>query len=411
MVNTYLFDQQNTGRMPYAKGLKKNPELVWKRKLPSYPEFGPESNCIIDNNGNLYFGCHNGLFYCLNNNGEIRWSFFTGGKIYSSPTFLSDNEIVFGSGSGYLYCINKKGALQWTYQLAHNKEIKSKGLVKLSHNFVDYIFNSIRSTLINIEHSEGFFTRSYKEKMVYIWASPKVVSNGMVLISGVGKGLHAINGENGKLLWTYNLGYPIYHIAGPAVDDNDNIYIPSKTRYFHCVDSNGNNKWVYDTKSNYHAWAAPTIDEENGMIYFSRSFKEGKAIIYALDKSGNLVWSKNINSGVRGSATISRMNYILIADFRGNLNFISKTNGETIKTIKLTNAQRGLWTTPSIDKHNNIFVSTKETRYSGNIFCLNKDGEILWKYKTGKALSTPVLDFNSRLYFGNWNGEFICLQT
>ena len=412
MSDTFLFDSQNTGRMKYSKGDKETPELVWKTKLPSFPEYGPESNCIIDENGNLYFGCHNGNFYSLNNSGSVRWSFYTGGKIYSSPSFIEGGGIVVGSGSGYLYCFDVSGNLQWAYKVTNQKKSSNSAVVvNCTFEVIRSIYGRVRKRFINYQHADGFYTRSLNEKTISIWASPKVLNDSTVIISGAGVGLHAVNGLDGERKWEYNLGNPNYHIAGPVIDSNKNIYIPSKTRYLHCLDSKGDLNWIHDSESNYHAWAAPSIDEKNKRVFYSRSLDEKKAVLYAVDLDGNLVWSKQLNAAVRGSAAVSNLDYILIGDFSGKLHFISKIDGNIKKSISLTNARRGLWTTPSIDTNGNIFISVKETRYSGIVYCLDNEGNILWEYKTGKALSTPVLDKQGRLYFGNWNGEYICLQT
>jgi|GEM_PF-601215 len=412
MSDTFLFDLQNTGRMKYSKGDKLEPELIWKTQLPSFPEYGAESNCIIDDDGNLYFGCHNGVFYSLDITGKIRWTFFTGGKIYSSPTFIHDDGVVVGSGSGYLYCFSRCGNLKWTYRITHKKDIKSQySIVDLSYRITRSIYSKVRETIMNYIHTDGYYSKNINEKTIAIWASPKVLDSNTILLSGSGIGLHAVNAFNGQKKWSYNLGSPSYHIAGPVIDSENNIYIPSKTRYLHCIDEEGTIKWVHDSKSNYHAWSTPTIDEEKRLLFYSRSLGEKKAIIYALNFEGDLIWSVKINAAVRGSASISYLDYILIGDFKGRLLFINKNNGSIIREVSLTKAERGLWTTPSIDKKGNIYISVKETRYSGLIYCLDSEGNILWNYKTGKALSTPVLDGNGRLYFGNWNGEYICLQT
>jgi len=412
MIKTFLFDPQNTGRMKYSKGKKELPELVWKTKLPSFPEYGPESNCIIDEIGNIYFGCHNGNFYSLDNSGKVRWSYYTEGKIYSSPSFIKDGRIVVGSGSGFLYCFDRNGNLEWVYKVTNQrKSSNSDGVVTRSFKVIQSVYGKIRKKYINHQHADGFYTRALKEKTTSIWSSPKVLNDNTVIISGVGVGLHAVDGLEGKQKWQYNLGNPKYHIAGPVIDSNENIYIPSKTRYLHCLDSKGGLKWVHDSESNYHAWAAPTIDEKKKLVFYSRSLGEKKAVLYAVDLDGYLVWSKLINAAVRGSVTVSNLDYLLIGDFSGELHFISKNDGSIKKSISLTNARKGLWTTSSVDSNGNIFISVKETRYSGIVFCLDYEGNILWAYKTGKALSTPVLDKQGRLYFGNWNGEFICLQT
>ena len=102
---------------------------------------------------------------------------------------------------------------------------------------------------------------------------------------------------------------------------------------------------------------------------------------------------------------------MIVCDFSGFLYFLSKKSGAKLNVVKLSDASRALWTTPSIDQNGNIFIATKDTPHSGSLYCIESNGEITWRYKTGKSLSTPVLDHCGRIYFGSWNGDYLCLQT
>ena len=96
----FLFDKFSTGRLKYGKGILEIPELVWRFRLRSFPEFAPESTAAFDDEMNIYFGSHDQCFYSLTAEGTFRWMFKTGGKVYSSPTLLDSDHVCVASGDG-----------------------------------------------------------------------------------------------------------------------------------------------------------------------------------------------------------------------------------------------------------------------------------------------------------------------
>jgi len=73
----------------------------------------------------IYFGCYSGMFYSIvADNGDIKWTFRTGGAIYSSPAVHGKN-ILFGSEDGFIYSLDDStGKLKWKF--------KTGGPVKVS---------------------------------------------------------------------------------------------------------------------------------------------------------------------------------------------------------------------------------------------------------------------------------------
>ena len=81
----FLFDRARTGRLPFRKGSRIEPELVWRFELPSFPPTGPESSPVFDKDMNSYFGAHDGCFYSLTKTGILRWMFKTRGQNILQP--------------------------------------------------------------------------------------------------------------------------------------------------------------------------------------------------------------------------------------------------------------------------------------------------------------------------------------
>ncbi len=392
----FLFDRARSGRLPFCKGSRIEPELVWRFELPSFPPTGPESSPVFDKDMNSYFGAHDGCFYSLTRTGILRWMFKTRDKIYSSPA-LFDEKVVVCSGDGHCFCFGLDGTLLWAYDAA------------------GYFKNSGRnlSKRISLTYTKSAAKDQVRGKpwTTRCWSSPCISEHGIVYITCYGTGLHALDIDNGKPLWTYDLGSPRNHLSGVALNEQGDIFVASQRRYLHSVSAEGKRRWRIKVAPGYDAWGNPSIDCEEGTVYFSISRQESDGYVMAVDYSGTIKWKSRITGGVRGSVAVSRSNVVLVGGLNGRLYFLDKHRGDIIRAPKYSDAERGLWTTPSIDPDNNIFLTVKETRTSGGLYCIDEKGQTIWKYSTGKTLSTPVIDKDAKVYFGSWKGEFLCVQT
>jgi len=87
----------------------------------------------IAKDGTIYTGDIGGVFYAVNPDGTIKWSFDTGKEISSSPAIGSDGTIYFGSSNGIFYALNPDGTEKWSYDtkssIASSPAIGSDGTV------------------------------------------------------------------------------------------------------------------------------------------------------------------------------------------------------------------------------------------------------------------------------------------
>ena len=392
----FLFDRARTGRLPFCKGSRIEPELVWRFELPSFPPTGPESSPVFDKDMNSYFGAHDGCFYSLTRTGILRWMFKTRDKIYSSPA-LFDGKVVVCSGDGHCFCFGLDGTLIWTYDAAGYFKSSGRNLTKR----------------ISLTYTKSVAKDQVRGKpwTTKCWSSPCISEHGIAYITCYGTGLHALDIENGKPLWTYDLGSPRNHLSGVALNEQGDIFVASQRRYLHSVSAEGKRRWRIKVASGYDAWGNPSIDCEEGTVYFSISRQEADGYVMAVDYNGTIKWKSRITGGVRGSVAVSSSNFVLVGGLNGRLYFLDKHRGDIIRAPKYSDAERGLWTTPSIDPGNDIFLTVKATRTSGELYCIDENGQTIWKYNTGKTLSTPVIDKEAKVYFGSWKGEFLCVQT
>lgn len=72
------------------------------------------SPCVY--NGKVYFGCGDGFIYALDGEtGKLEWKYLTGGIVHASPT-IADNAVLIGSFDGVFYCLNLDGTLRWEFK-------------------------------------------------------------------------------------------------------------------------------------------------------------------------------------------------------------------------------------------------------------------------------------------------------
>ena len=78
---------------------------LWK-----FPTHGPiVSSALIDTNGTIYFGSHDGVLYALDRAGKKLWEFSAGAPILSSPAVNSSGSVYVTSVDGFLHAVEPGG--------------------------------------------------------------------------------------------------------------------------------------------------------------------------------------------------------------------------------------------------------------------------------------------------------------
>jgi len=401
MSRIYLFDKERTGRLPFSMGNSLEPKILWSVDLPQYPISGPESTAVLDNNGNLYFGCHNGCIYSLTNNGDIRWQFVTKGKVYSSPLFY--NERLYFCCNGFdVICLSLTGKLIWSFRALE----VLKGLPKWKK-----VINHFLSYLVYDYHS-----KSIKLDKVTAWCSPNVIEGKAILVNLYGVGVIALDPITGQLIWQRSLGIPWNHLAGVAIfceGDRDRVIAVSQSNKIFSIDGfTGEVIWKKPLRFLANSWSNPSIDLSDRGVYCSTSIKNNKGWVFKFDYNGNLLWKLKISGGIRGAITISTSNFVLVPSLNGCLYFVSKGDGTILRALCIGDKIRGLWTSAILDVNNDILINVKTDVKNGALLKLNSvTGEIVWKLKTGKALCSPVVDRDGNIYIGTWSNSYMKIES
>lgn len=384
----FLFDKQRTGRCSKEIDVKKKPRLRWRINLPTIKNTAPESTPIEDDAGNLYFGAHNGMIYSAHPRKGVKWSWYTGPKVYSSPLWIDKNSFSICTGSGLVLAFSRSGKLLWSYDMTYTQKTQNK---------------RIRLALHIIHLPLTYDWKIRKIQNLKCWASPNFFNKTLYTVA-YGKGLHAINCENGSLKWSFDLGFPFYHRAGVAISNSGCIYIASNRAVF-CLSEEGKIIWKSFGKGLfYEVWSNPSLDEDNKQVYVTWSKGENFAVVKSLDVlNGKVIWIQKIPSGVRGSISIGLGPYLYLPALNGNLYALDKLSGEIVCCSKIGANSRGLWTSPALLHNDFILITTKQTSKNGTLTCLEGSLKKVWSIQTPKALSVPIINRDGEIVFGAWD--------
>lgn len=250
------------------------------------------SSCGISPIDNTIYAGYKSVFYAVNTDATVKWSYPTGGTIKSSPAVDSNGTIYFGCDDTYLYAMNPNGTLKW--------RCKTGGAVV---------------------------------------SSPAIGYDGTIYVGSLDDNLYAINPDS-TLKWSYLTGGAVE--SSPSVGSNGVIYVGSGDGYLYAIKLNGTLKWRYNTGANVQS--SPAVDDGRRLIFVGNS----NAKIFAIDTAGMLFWQTSLFSGVGySSPAIANVNdMVYIGDKSGKLYVIQGWNG----SIVCYTSHSFFITSPAVDK-------------------------------------------------------------
>lgn len=388
----FLYDRERTGRVPHEVRFDHAPKLLWQVSFRQWPVSCAESTPVCDSAGNLYFGSHDGCLYSLTPDGSIRWQWVTDSKIYSSP-LISGDKIYVNVSRSHLVCLDLQGRMQWIVDGAAGLKSLSRPVRFLRH---------VRAYL--------YYDYEFKKFMkINAWASPNRLQDGRIATVHYGKGLLVVDPDSGAESWSYHPGGTLYHLAGVAiasVSGEDRLFFASQSQGLHVLDSRGRLLWKTQGRPRHNAWANPSVDAEEGAVYYSESFKNKSSVLYKYTWDGQLQWKKQFPFGCRATVGISGADHLIFLGLDGQVYQLAKQDGTMRASRSIASADRGLWTSPALLKNGNVLINTKKNVKQGSLVCLSSSLEKKWEIEYGKALSTPFVDQAGHLYTGTWNGDY-----
>ena len=252
------------------------------------------------------------------------------------------------------------------------------------------------------------------------------------------------SGNNGGLLWSYEVEITGTIISTPVIATDGTIYFGSMDKHFYALNPNGTLKWKYEVSGGIQATAA--IDS-NGTVYFGSDDN----CVYALNPNGTLKWKYKTGEKVESSPNIgsdgtiyigSNDNYLYALNPNGTLKWRYETDnwvesspaispdGNTIYVATIGVADTGgiyaincngtlkwyypihaaIYGSPSVSPDGIIYIGTV-TVYANYVYALNPNGTLKWRYKTDAPVTSgPVIDGHNNLYFASTAGTIYAVD-
>ncbi|HSD62238.1 MAG TPA: PQQ-binding-like beta-propeller repeat protein [Ignavibacteriaceae bacterium] len=124
--------------------------------------------------------------------------------------------------------------------------------------------------------------------------------------------------------------------------------------------------------------------------------------VYKYDMKGNEIWKIKISSSIHSSPSM-KDNIIVFGNDNGEIIGIDSKTGRILYNKKTGESFFGA----SSISDNTVYIGND----NGNLYAVNlQKGNIIWKYNSGaKIIMTPSVTAD-KIYFGNLSGELFCLD-
>jgi outer membrane protein assembly factor BamB len=335
------------------------------------------SSPAIGANGAVYVGSYDHKFYAVNPDGTEKWSTSTGGAVISSPAIGSDGTVYLGSQDNNIYAVNPDGTEKWTY--ATGNDVVSSPAVGVDGTI--YIgSNDSNWYAVNPDGTErwAFKTASF------ISTFPTIDSEGTVYIAANTK-LNAIT-LDGTEKW---LVEPVCDSLAPAIGTDGMIYLKANSE-IHAVNPDGTTKW-FSTTDNFNG--VPSIGSD-GTVYAGNWDNS----LYAYDSEGTEKWAFDTGSDLTSYPAISADGTIYVGCKYGGLIAINPDGTEKWRYFIYGSVN----STPAIGADGMLYFGSNNNW----IYALRPDGSVQWTYGTGGSVhSSPAIGADGTLYVGSSDGK------
>lgn len=239
--------------------------------------------------GTIFIGCKNGI-YCLNEQGEGRWSFDTNYPIIMIDEY--DGVIYAQNKERSLYALDARNGDQiWRFDAHGSERIYFGGVVATAESV--YIVGGEDSTLYSINRSSGDLKWSC-EMEGHTHGPLAIDSNSLYLGTLMSGELHSISRDSGNKNWTYNADLGIHSLTV----NNKSVYFGSRDHHVYSINrTDGTKEWSMETD----AMVRSSLAASDEVVYAGSADEKLHAISSG---DGKEIWSFDAGSEVT-SASIS----------------------------------------------------------------------------------------------------------
>ena len=263
------------------------------------------------NDGRIFIGDTDGIFYCLDESGELKWFYQTETDISSSANFY-DGGVLIGSQDANLYLLDTAtGEERWKFETPD--QIRCSITVADDRAFVagcDGFFH-----VVDLKTGEG----SGKVDIKSPTQSTPAVLGDQVFFGTEQDEFVAIDWKAAQAQWTFADEDGPAPVRGCAAVVDGHVVFGARNRFVYCVDPDtGNQIWAVELKSRVDS--SPVIVGSH--VYVGST--DGRFYVLSLE-NGDKIWEKQFKGGFTGSPAVA-FDRLVVATDRGVVYCLGKSN-------------------------------------------------------------------------------------
>lgn len=266
----------------------------------------------LGKDGRIYVGSEGNLLYAVNPDGTLAWTFTTGDYIHGAVALDQAGNLYFGSWDGFVYSLTPSGTLRWSYETA--------AYITASPAIVH---QSGSGELVCIGSNDGIFYALDSATGEPAWfilgdgpvfAGAAVGPDSTVYFGNEVGQLQAINPDDGSVRWTFSIpeisGRDSRIRCAPVVDASGNVYLGSGNHFLYALDSAGNELWSFEAGDSIDS--APVLDADGNLFFGSRD-----GFLYKVNSDGSFAWLFETGDIFYASPAVDALGQVYAIGFEG----------------------------------------------------------------------------------------------
>ena len=340
---------ENVKRPNYDLNKNSLAKVVWE-----YEDHGDIGAGISTDGKSMFTGNTVGEVYALDlKSGQKKWSFKTGGKVYSTPAY-HNGVVIVGSSDHYIYGLNAKtGELIWKAEA--NKAVLGSPAVAKGKAYIgasDGIFRAI-----DVKSGKTIWT--FDQVKGYVSTLP-TLADGKVIFGSWQNGFYALDQKSGKLIWEWSNGHANRMFSAAAcypVVVNNKVFIVAPDRFMTAIDlKTGKTIWR-EKKEDYRVRESMGLSMDKKLVLAKTMDGELIGVPNNADNM-DISWKAKLKLPyeLAPTAIYSNSKYIFVPTDKGLLTAVDPKSGETAWQYKISN---GMINPPLVLK-DRVVVSTMD---------------------------------------------------